>query len=67
MFDDGEGFSRSEIRVKWWLKSARATCREVSRPDCQTVPDLPEPAGELASFAGYGPSVPPVFVGHCWM
>jgi len=66
-FEDRDGFRRSTIRVKWWLKMAQTTYRHLAYPECTEVPAQPVADAELSELTGYPPDEVPVFFGHYWL
>ena len=65
VFSDKTGFSRKQIRTRWWMPMAGKTYRDVVFPDCDTVPRIPIP--DLKDQASYASDAPPVFIGHYWL
>jgi hypothetical protein len=64
-FTDGNGNSRSRIRVKWWNTAATATYRSsaISVPNIEELPDTPLPS-DLFSLSDFRKLI---FFGHYWM
>ncbi|MGM0563389.1 MAG: metallophosphoesterase [Pseudomonadota bacterium] len=64
-FPDKDEHPRSQIRTRWWDKSA-TTYRDLARvPSHQTdlIPDKPAPLDDLPHY----PGDKPLFVGHYWL
>jgi len=66
-FTDKSGFSRKDIRLRWWEDPRGRTYREMVFPASETVPEHLIPEELVTGFAGYPADGVPVFVGHYWL
>ena len=64
VFHDKDGHERSNMRIRWWLSPQGQTLESYGIGF--TFPSTPSPK-EWASNYYYGPTDPPVFIGHYWL
>jgi len=66
-FDDKDGHSRSEMRIKWWVDPVGATYHDMSIPTQHDLPVSPIDHTLLRDVRHYTSDERPVFFGHYWL
>lgn len=62
---DKDGFTRKEMRVRWWEPARGKSLRDVIFPYYDSIAETPIPESVAARVPGYGDRIP-VFFGHYW-
>lgn len=65
-FVDKDGFSRKEMRVKWWESVQGKSMKDLIFPYRETMDESPIPVDDAARIPGYD-NEKPVFFGHYWL
>ncbi|MCC5921057.1 MAG: metallophosphoesterase [Cyclobacteriaceae bacterium] len=66
-FADKDGFTRNEVRIKWWDDPSQATYQSIS---LEPIAGLPAERVQTAGKSGnsyYAENEKPVFFGHYWL
>ncbi len=66
-FNDKDGNSREEIRIKWWHDPLKSTYRSLSVEPLSQLPEVSVAAESLKSGDFYTEEHKPVFFGHYWL
>lgn len=66
-FQDKDGHTRQELRIKWWVDPVGATYQDLGFPPQEQVPAHPVDSSSLSGRPHYFPEDLPVFFGHYWL
>ena len=66
-FQDKDGHTREDLRIKWWVDPVGATYHALGFPPQEEVPAHPVDASSFGDRPHYFPDDLPVFFGHYWL
>jgi hypothetical protein len=66
-FTDKDGFTRNEMRIKWWEDPANATYKSFSIVALDNLPAKSFPVSQIKNTEYYTETDKPVFFGHYWL
>lgn len=66
-FNDKDGTSRTEIRIKWWDDPVKSNYKTISIEAIHNLPEIPVAIKDLKNTDYYSEENKPVFFGHYWL
>jgi hypothetical protein len=66
-FQDKDGHSRGEVRIKWWVGQDSKLCDIAMPPGVLDDTDFKDQIIKAENLLGYDKANKPVFIGHYWM